>query len=454
MTNTAFKSYPVSGFTFPSGRVMTNSFDSLYRRTLAHDTTSSYDIAAWQFIGPGRIAEVALGNGLICTWMNDARTHSAVQAPTTTNPAGVPNPPWVAPPSGQSADRLGYDGAGRAITKRYLAGGINGTTHAYNTPTSVVGFTTAFDRAGNKFYERALHAENRSHLYEPFDSNGLPTGGYDSLDRLLQYQRGTLASTGGSGGNGGGSIALSGSTPLYIAVPNTDWTRAYELDGLGNWRRTTFTPQTTGTPVLQTEVRQHNGLNQITRRSNPSATLLVNPTYDKNGNLTFDGTLTYTWDALNRLASADEGDTNLGAYNYDALNRRVRKTVEQHGHRLRLQRLAVRRGAEPRRGKRGHADDAIRLGHLSRRVDPTIAASCDQRISRQFAALSLAGPVVSHDRPCGLVGDGPRGLRQRRLRQHADFPQQRQPAGPDYLRKHGPAGRLAHLSLHLHRPAI
>ena len=173
----------------------------------------------------------------------------------------------------------------------------------------MVGFTTAFDRAGNKFYERALHAENRSHLYEPFDSNGLPTGGYDSLDRLLQYQRGTLASTGGSGGNGGGSIALSGSTPLYIAVPNTDWTRAYELDGLGNWRRTTFTPQTTGTPVLQTEVRQHNGLNQITRRSNPSATLLVNPTYDKNGNLTFDGTLTYTWDALNRLASADEGDT-------------------------------------------------------------------------------------------------------------------------------------------------
>lgn len=172
-----------------------------------------------------------------------------------------------------------------------------------------------------------MHAENRSHLYEPFDSNGLPTGGYDSLDRLLQYQRGTLASTGGSGGNGGGSIALSGSTPLYIAVPNTDWTRAYELDGLGNWRRTTFTPQTTGTPVLQTEVRQHNGLNQITRRSNPSATLLVNPTYDKNGNLTFDGTLTYTWDALNRLASADEGDTNLGAYNYDALNRRVRKTV-------------------------------------------------------------------------------------------------------------------------------
>ena len=33
------------------------------------------------------MAEVALGNGLICTWMNNARTHSAVQG-------GVANPAW------------------------------------------------------------------------------------------------------------------------------------------------------------------------------------------------------------------------------------------------------------------------------------------------------------------------------------------------------------------------
>ena len=179
---------------------------------------------------------------LLCTWMNNARTNSAVQSPTPANPA------WGT----SSSDRLGYDGAGRAITKRYLAGGINGTTRAYNTPTAVVGITTAFDRASNKFYERALHAENRSHLYEPFDSNGLPTGGYDSLDRLLQYQRGTLASTGGSGGAGGGSIATGG----VITLPGTDIQRTYNLDGLGNWRNTTFTPVGGSS---QTEVRQHNG---------------------------------------------------------------------------------------------------------------------------------------------------------------------------------------------------
>ena len=58
------------------------------------------------------------------------------------------------------------------ISKRYLAGGINGTTHAYNDSTSLAGFTTSFDRAGNKLYERHLHSESRSHLYQPYNSDG------------------------------------------------------------------------------------------------------------------------------------------------------------------------------------------------------------------------------------------------------------------------------------------
>ncbi len=254
------------------------------------------------------------GGNCRCTSMDDARMHSAAQA-------SVANPSWVAPTGGRSADRLGYDGAGRAITKRYLAGGIADTTYAYNEPTAVVGFTTAFDRAGNKFYERALHAENRSHLYEPFDSNGLPTGGYDSLGRLLQYERGTLSASGGNGGNGGGSIATAGA----ITLPNTVSQRSYLLDGLGNWRSTVFTPATTGTPAPQTEVRQHNGLNQITRRQNGSTQ--INPTYDPSGNLTNDGTLTYLWDALNRLVQVNfvSGGGLVAQYYYDALNRRIRK---------------------------------------------------------------------------------------------------------------------------------
>jgi len=52
----------------------------------------------------------------------------------------------------------------------------------------------------------------------------------------------------------------------------------------------------------------------------------VTPTYDANGNLTFDGTFTYGYDAENRLISAS-GAGSIAAYAYDAQGRRKSKTV-------------------------------------------------------------------------------------------------------------------------------
>jgi RHS repeat-associated protein len=57
-----------------------------------------------------------------------------------------------------------------------------------------------------------------------------------------------------------------------------------------------------------------------------SAVGSVTPTYDGNGNLTFDGTFTYGYDAENRLISA-LGGGNTAAYAYDAQGRRKSKTV-------------------------------------------------------------------------------------------------------------------------------
>jgi len=68
----------------------------------------------------------------------------------------------------------------------------------------IAGFTTAYDRSSNKAYERALHAEERSSLYEPIDTDGNVVTSYDSLDRLRQYQRGTLSRAGGMDAAGGG----------------------------------------------------------------------------------------------------------------------------------------------------------------------------------------------------------------------------------------------------------
>jgi hypothetical protein len=313
VTTTALASHPISQLQFPNGRKIDNTYDLLYRRTDVADNGGS-TIATWQFFGPSRVAELTMGNGLICSHLNNARTRSSIQENQTEEAwQGQVTPVW----GDQSSDRLGYDGASRMITKRYLAGGINPITFGYLNTSSVVGFTTSFDRSSNKFFERHLHAESRSHLYEPF-ANGTPQGGYDSLDRLRQYQRGVLSTNSGHNNLGGGGI----DTP--ISLPNTDQSRTYDLDGLGNWRRTDYEP-VGGSQT--TEIRQHNALNQITRRDSTPFS------YDLNGNLLDDGIRLYTWDALNRLANVRRKPDGslIGEYTYDATGRRIQKIVTNGG---------------------------------------------------------------------------------------------------------------------------
>jgi len=296
VTHDKWTSLVATEVTYPDGRQVVSGYDALYRRNAVNETSGGGSIAAWQFFG-NRTAKVALGNGITCSFMNDAQTNSAVQS-------SVALPAW----GDKTTDRLGYDGSGRMIAKRFLPSG---------STTALVGFTTAYDPSSNKLFERALHAESRSSLYP----------GYDSMDRLLEYQRGTLA-------GGGGSVV----TP--ITLPGTDSQRTYDLDGLGNWKNTVYTPEG-GSPT--TEIRQHNKLNEITRfattpvlydhGNNASS---GNPLVAQrgNGNIVNDGTRIYAYDALNRLVtvkSTGGGTPQVAAYTYDALGRRVIKAVTNGG---------------------------------------------------------------------------------------------------------------------------
>jgi RHS repeat-associated protein len=236
-----------------------------------------------------------------------------VQSPLPQNPA------W----GDEDSDRLGCDGAGRQITKRYLQTDLDDENDfAYASTTPIVGFTTAFDKASNKLFERELHAENRSHLYEPISESGVPQGGYDSLDRLRQYQRGTLSN--GTGGDdplpAGGSIAVDSE----ITLPGTDKDRTYDLDGVGNWKKTTFDAVTGGAGV---DHRTHNGTNELIRSKGSVPTVQFQ--YDQNGNLTRDGLRQYKWDAVNRLVECkrNSDDDVIGTYTYDAMGRRIRKVI-------------------------------------------------------------------------------------------------------------------------------
>jgi RHS repeat-associated protein len=319
VTNTAFTSMPATQFEYPNNRLVNSNYDALYRRRQVIEAATSAVIATWQFYGPGRIAEVVLANGLTQSYLNNARTNSSVQS-------GLANPPW----GNNSSDRLGYDGSGRNITKRYVSSTLN-AQNGYANTAATVGNTAAYDRAGNKFYERALQAEERDNLYQPVDGSGniaTPAPGYDSVNRLLQYQRGNLSSTGGYQLAGGGSIE----TP--ITLPNTDQSRNYTLDGLGNWRATGFTPVGSSAQVDQ---RNHNYVNEITQRTVAGGSAVAfqydGATAASNGNLKNDGTLIYAYDSLNRPIQINRVSDGLAiaTYLYDAMNRRVRKTVTNGG---------------------------------------------------------------------------------------------------------------------------
>ncbi len=150
----------------------------------------------------------------------------------------------------------------------------------------------------------------------------------DSFNRLLQYQRGILSGTGGYQLAGGGSVTTA------ITLPNTDQSRNYTLDGLGNWRATGFMPVGGSQTIDQ---RNHNYVNEITQQTVTGSSPVVFQ-YDgtngsSNGNLTNDGTLIYSYDALNRPIQINRVSDGLiiATYLYDAMNRRMRKTILNGG---------------------------------------------------------------------------------------------------------------------------
>jgi len=121
--------------------------------------------------------------------------------------------------------------------------------------------------------------------------------GYDALNQLTSFARGTLNST---------KDAIAG-------MPSA--TQSWNFDPLGNWDAVT----TDGV----TETRDHNAQNELTTAGSSGLT------YDNNGNMTTDQAgRQFVWDAWNRLVEVkDSGGTTIKTHTYDALNRRVTETV-------------------------------------------------------------------------------------------------------------------------------
>ena len=74
--------------------------------------------------------------------------------------------------------------------------------------------------------------------------------------------------------SGGGSVTAA------ITLPNTDQSRTYNLDGLGNWKTSTFMPVGGS---QSTDQRNHDYVNEITKQT-ITGQAPYTPQYDLNGN--------------------------------------------------------------------------------------------------------------------------------------------------------------------------
>jgi RHS repeat-associated protein len=223
---------------------------------------------------------------------------------------------------------LAYDGFDRLGTMTYP-----------DASTQVL----AYDADGNVLTRQTRASQTITYTYDTLNrlstkaapSEASVTYGYDLTGRLLGASDNSASiTTPTSGGTVSAATftydplnALTGSSwsPVQAQAPPTASAATFTYGYNGANQRTSQAatdnsywsyPTAAATAVSYTA----NNLDQYTAIGS------VTPTYDGNGNLTFDGTFTYSYDAESRLISAS-GAGNTASYAYDAQGRRKSKTL-------------------------------------------------------------------------------------------------------------------------------
>ena len=97
----------------------------------------------------------------------------------------------------------------------------------------------------------------------------------------------------------------------------------YTRDKAGQVLAVTNLPSPTTADITETAAIEGDS-NRITGLTGATA---KSYSYDATGNIIIDGTLAYTWDALNRLVKVEQAGAVVATYGYDSQNRRIRKSV-------------------------------------------------------------------------------------------------------------------------------
>ena len=218
------------------------------------------------------------------------------------------------------------------------------STYWDSTKTSLASSTPVGMRIADISYSGSTLASSTAYYWRiKFWDNSDAAGAWSTSTSTF-----SLAASQG-GGTTTPSTIIQDITYAYDAVGNITTITDYSGNGLGKiiaygyddlYRLTrASTTAASSTPFLQTYT--YNALGNITNKSdvgsytyagtsyaNPHAPTSVNgvtQTYDTNGNLTNNGTYTYTWDYRNRLTQSSASTTST--YGYDEAGQRV-KLVE------------------------------------------------------------------------------------------------------------------------------
>jgi YD repeat-containing protein len=189
--------------------------------------------------------------------------------------------------NGDAGDKyIGLDRFDRVVDQRWI-----------NTSTGVATdrFQYGYDRDGNRLYRNNLVNTAFGELYHVNGANG-----YDNLNQLTAFARGTLSAS-----QQGGPLDT-----IATAAASQSWS----LDVMGNFKSQT----TNGTQVNRTNNMQ-----------NEVGTVGANTlTYDSNGNMTTDDTGNQlVYDAWNELVAVkNSSGTLLFGYAYDGLGQRITET--------------------------------------------------------------------------------------------------------------------------------
>ncbi|OGQ06140.1 MAG: hypothetical protein A3F82_04675 [Deltaproteobacteria bacterium RIFCSPLOWO2_12_FULL_44_12] len=254
--------------TYPSGRVVDNAYDGLNRLTGIQQTPTAEGIIETIFGADTtnilNAAYIGKDRPSQFTFGNNTKTEFA------------------------------YDNLKRLTSLRTL------NSEPVN-PEQIAGFAYGYDKAGNRLYEQHLHNDGIANVFS-----------YDSLYRLVSAKNQVPSPT--------TEIANPGSMPFSVS---NQWT----LDGVDNWleKRTTL-PLVGGGEGGVDRVQQFNP-NEVNAYTNVDGQPYV---YDESGNLVDDGVHTYTYNYRNLLTRVVDKATNreVAAYGYDALGRRIFKTVD------------------------------------------------------------------------------------------------------------------------------